>query len=53
MGFTLANIGGRAALVSEGSWFDIARISGGALGPDPMSVVDQKDRLSEIGRAHV
>ena len=48
MGFTLANIGGRAALVSEGSWFDIARISGGALGPDPMSVVDQKDRLSAL-----
>lgn len=39
MPFTLANIAGRAALVHEGNWFDIARISGGTLGPDPMAAI--------------
>jgi 2-keto-4-pentenoate hydratase/2-oxohepta-3-ene-1,7-dioic acid hydratase in catechol pathway len=48
MAFTLANIGGRAALVKDGSWFDIARISDGALGPDPMSVVGRKEQLSAL-----
>lgn len=41
----LANIGGRAALVSEGRATDIAAASGGRFGPDPMSVFESWDEF--------
>ena len=48
MPFTFANINGRASLVAEGSYFDVSEISGGELGPDPMSVFAHRDRLSAL-----
>ncbi|NNE75037.1 MAG: fumarylacetoacetate hydrolase family protein [Acidimicrobiales bacterium] len=39
MGFRLGNIDGRAAFVLDGHYFDIAKLSGGHLGPDPMEVL--------------
>ena len=48
MSFTLANVAGRAALVRDGHWYDVARISAGALGPDPMSVVADPAALHRL-----
>ena len=48
MSFTLANVAGRAALVHDGRHYDIHRISGGALGPDPMSVVADPGALHRL-----
>lgn len=49
MTFRLANIDDRAALVEGGSYYDIAIISEGALGPDPMDVIADVDALRELG----
>jgi 2-keto-4-pentenoate hydratase/2-oxohepta-3-ene-1,7-dioic acid hydratase in catechol pathway len=48
MPFTLANVAGRAALVSDGNWFDIARISGGTLGPDPLAALADPAALAGL-----
>ena len=55
MGFRLAAIDDRAALVDDTSYYDVATISGGDLGPDPMDVIahgaalhDLAGRLSEL-----
>ena len=48
MAFTLATINGRAALVAGDQYFDIATISGGEVGPDPMSVFARPDRLMAL-----
>lgn len=39
MPFTLANVEGRAALVTDGNYFDLEAHSDGELGPDPMSAI--------------
>ncbi len=49
MGFRLATIDDRAALVDDGSYFDLASISGGALGPDPMAVLGRGAELHDLG----
>lgn len=46
MSYTLANVGGRAALVSDGKYFDLETVSGGALGSDPMAALAALDQLS-------
>lgn len=51
MSFTLANVAGRAALVHDGHWYDVARISDGVLGPDPMSVVADPAALHRLAAA--
>lgn len=49
MSFTLANVESRAVLVdSAGSYYDLAAISGGALGPDPMDAIADVDALHEL-----
>ncbi len=48
MGFRLANVNGRAALVRGDSYTDVATHSSGALGSDPMEVLARPDLLSEL-----
>lgn len=48
MGFRLANVGGRAALVEGDDYFDLETVSGGTLGSDPMDALDSPDRLHEL-----
>lgn len=48
MAYTIATIGGRAALVSNGKYFDIQTLSGGALDPNPMGILDRGDELSRL-----
>jgi 2-keto-4-pentenoate hydratase/2-oxohepta-3-ene-1,7-dioic acid hydratase in catechol pathway len=48
MGFRIANVAGRAALVAGDHYFDLETISGGSLGPDPMGALDAPERLSEL-----
>ncbi len=48
MTFKLANVGGRAALVRDGSFYDVERISGGAVGSDLMDAIAVGDRLHEL-----
>ncbi|MGI9323295.1 MAG: fumarylacetoacetate hydrolase family protein [Pseudomonadales bacterium] len=48
MGFRLANIAGRAALVEGPGYFDIETLSGGALGSDPMSVIEHSAELAAL-----
>ena len=48
MTYTLANVGGRAALVYDDQWYDLETISDGAIGADPMEVLSVPDRLAEI-----
>ena len=50
MSFTLANIDGRAALVVDGNYFDVERVSAGALGPDLMPLFSQRGPLDELAR---
>ncbi len=49
MGFRFANIDERAALVADGHFYDIATISDGRLGPDPMSAIAQLETLHQLG----
>lgn len=50
MSFTLANIDNRAVLVDgDGNYFDLATISGGALGPDPMAAIADVNGLHALG----
>lgn len=48
MAFTLANVDGRAALVQEGSYFDLETISDGAFGSDPMAALGRTVELSAL-----
>ncbi len=48
MGFRLANIDGRAALVHGVHYTDLATHSNGVFGPDPMEALERPDLLSEI-----
>jgi len=48
MGFRLANIAGRAALVDGDDYFDLFEISGGELDTDPMVAITMPHRLAEL-----
>ncbi|HSM66944.1 MAG TPA: fumarylacetoacetate hydrolase family protein [Ilumatobacteraceae bacterium] len=48
MGFRLANVDGRAALVNGEYYTDLATHSQGALGSDPMEALTRPDLLAEI-----
>lgn len=48
MGFRLANVEGRAALVEGDDYFDLEQATGGRLGPDPMEAIAACDELSSI-----
>jgi 2-keto-4-pentenoate hydratase/2-oxohepta-3-ene-1,7-dioic acid hydratase in catechol pathway len=48
MGFRLANIAGRAALVAGDHFTDLATHSSGLLGPDPMEALARPDLLAEL-----
>lgn len=48
MGFKLANIEGRAALVSGDKYFDIEHISRGALPSDPMLILEHTGALRKL-----
>ncbi len=48
MAFTLANVDGRAALVRDGAWFDVERVSGGAISSDPMLALGDADALHAL-----
>lgn len=48
MGFQLANVGGRAALVTADHYYDVATLSDGSLSSDPMKVMAQGARLAAI-----
>jgi 2-keto-4-pentenoate hydratase/2-oxohepta-3-ene-1,7-dioic acid hydratase in catechol pathway len=49
MGFRLATIDDRAALVDGSSSYDLATISGGELGPDPMQAIGHGAELHDLG----
>lgn len=48
MGFRLANVDGRAALVAGDHYHDLATLTGGELGPDPMDALGHPQRLAEL-----
>ncbi len=48
MGFRLANVAGRAALVAGDRYHDLATLTAGELGPDPMAALDHPQRLAEL-----
>jgi 2,4-diketo-3-deoxy-L-fuconate hydrolase len=48
MGFRLANVDGRAALVHGDRYTDLATHSQGALSPDPMQALGRPDLLNEL-----
>lgn len=48
MGFRLANVEGRAALVIGEGYYDLEKASGGRLGSDPMAAIAACDQLSAI-----
>ena len=49
MGFRLANIDGRAALVSGENYYDLEKISQGNFSQDPMQALDALSELSALG----
>ena len=48
MGFRLANVDGRAALVDDDQVYDVHTLSNGELGPDPTAVIAAGARLHEL-----
>ena len=48
MTYTLANVGGRAALVTGELWYDLESISAGEIGADPMAALADPDRLTTL-----
>lgn len=48
MGFRLGNVDGRAVLVDGDAVFDLERVSGGRLGPDPLGAVGAGAVLHEV-----
>jgi 2,4-didehydro-3-deoxy-L-rhamnonate hydrolase len=51
MTFRLANVAGRAALCTDTAYFDLERISSGALSPDPMAAIASHESLHSISLA--
>jgi 2-keto-4-pentenoate hydratase/2-oxohepta-3-ene-1,7-dioic acid hydratase in catechol pathway len=50
MSYSLANVEGRAALVTEGHWYDLESLSSGEHGSDPMAALLIPGRLAELTR---
>jgi 2-keto-4-pentenoate hydratase/2-oxohepta-3-ene-1,7-dioic acid hydratase in catechol pathway len=50
MTFRLANVNGLAALVSGENYYDLATLSGGALGSDPMAALQTLDKLKALSK---
>ena len=48
MGYRLANVDGRAALIEGDDYYDLAELSGGSLGPDPMTAIADPAQLSVL-----
>ena len=48
MGFRLANVGGRAALVICDEYYDLETVGSGRFGPDPMAALADPEGLSAI-----
>ena len=48
MGFRLANIAGRAVLVSGDAYFDLHEVSSGSLSADPMKAIAHPARLASL-----
>ena len=48
MGFRLANVEGRAALVSADAYYDLDILSGGEISADPMEALAEPQRLAEL-----
>lgn len=48
MGFFLANVGGRGALVDGNHYYDLEALADGALGSDPMAALTTPDLLAEL-----
>ncbi|MEM9041825.1 MAG: fumarylacetoacetate hydrolase family protein [Actinomycetota bacterium] len=48
MGFRLANVDGRAALVADDHYFDLETVSDGSVGSDPMAALASPDELSAL-----
>ena len=48
MGFRLANVGGRGALVDGDHYYDLEELADGALSPDPMAALTSPDLLAEL-----
>ena len=48
MGFRLANVDGRAVLIDGASVHDVAALTDGELGPDPLDVVTHHARLHDL-----
>ncbi|MFM8381902.1 MAG: FAA hydrolase family protein, partial [Actinomycetota bacterium] len=48
MGFVLANHDGRAVLVSGDRYWDIEKLSGGAVGSDPMAALAHHRLLHDL-----
>jgi 2-keto-4-pentenoate hydratase/2-oxohepta-3-ene-1,7-dioic acid hydratase in catechol pathway len=48
MGFTLANVDGRAVLVHGDSFFDLETLSAGTFGSDPMAALGRSSELSAL-----
>jgi 2-keto-4-pentenoate hydratase/2-oxohepta-3-ene-1,7-dioic acid hydratase in catechol pathway len=48
MGFRLANVEGRAALVSADAYYDLAELSRGDVSADPMEALGNPERLAEL-----
>ncbi len=51
MTFQLANVGGRAALVAGGDYYDLATVTDNAIGPDPMTAVARFGDLHAVDLA--
>jgi 2,4-diketo-3-deoxy-L-fuconate hydrolase len=48
MGFRLANVNGRAMLVDGDDLYDVAALTDGELGPDPLDVISHHARLHDL-----
>ena len=48
MGFRLANVGGRGALVDGDRYYDLEELADGALSPDPMGALTTPGLLAEL-----
>ena len=48
MGFRLANVSGRGALVDGDHYYDLKELADGALSPDPMAALTTPDLLAEL-----
>ena len=48
MGFRLANVGGRGALVDGDHYYDLEELADGALSPDPMAALTTPGLLAEL-----